>query len=222
MQSSSAVLEPATTSGAATRTASHAAIDGVGEGPSICSATYAPRAKSEPWARLITSITPTMSMKPNAMRAKRSPNDNPLTTCGMRLARNSNSGSWLLDFVRRRGLVGLELAGAVGVLVLDLLRGQAGEDLEDVVPLRRLVVVGRHVDRLLDLVRGGVHVRVEVLQPVARGDLEVLELLDHLDVVGGAHALHRAQQLARGHVAVVVDVARHLDLHARVGLLVLH
>jgi hypothetical protein len=62
---------------------------GVEEVPMSASATYAPSAKSDPCARLITSITPTISMNPSAMSAKRSPSDSPLTTCGARFARSS-------------------------------------------------------------------------------------------------------------------------------------
>ena len=79
------------------------------------SATYAPSANSDPWARLITSITPTISMKPSAISANSSPSDSPLTTCGRRLAYHRTA---LTDFVRRRRFVGLQLAGPGRVLVL--------------------------------------------------------------------------------------------------------
>ena len=50
------------------------------------SATYMPSANSEPCARLIVSITPTISMKPSAISANSSPSEMPLTRCGRRLA----------------------------------------------------------------------------------------------------------------------------------------
>jgi hypothetical protein len=44
----------------------------------ISTATYAPSANSEPCARLITSITPTISMNPKANKPKRMPRAMPL------------------------------------------------------------------------------------------------------------------------------------------------
>jgi hypothetical protein len=44
----------------------------------MVSARYAPSANSEPWARLITSITPTISMKPSAISANSRPSVRPL------------------------------------------------------------------------------------------------------------------------------------------------
>ena len=41
-----------------------------------------PSANSEPCARLIVSITPTISMKPSAISANSSPSEMPLTRCG--------------------------------------------------------------------------------------------------------------------------------------------
>jgi hypothetical protein len=69
-------------------------------------------------------------------------------------------------------------------------------------------------------VRGRVDPGIVVLHAVARAHLAALELLDHRQVVGRARFLHHPQQLARREVAVDEHVARHLDLHARVGLLV--
>jgi hypothetical protein len=43
-------------------------------------ATYAPSAKSDPCARLMTSITPTTNMKPSAKSPKRIPSATPLIT----------------------------------------------------------------------------------------------------------------------------------------------
>jgi len=102
----------------------------------------------------------------------------------------------------------------------DILRRHVRQDLEDVVRLGRLVVVARHVDRLLHLVRVGIDPRVMVLHAVARAHLAALELLDHRQVVGRAGLLDATQQLAGGHVAVVVHVTGHADRHARVLLLV--
>ena len=44
-----------------------------------------PSAKNEPCARLIVSITLTISMKPSAISANSSPSATPLTRCGTRL-----------------------------------------------------------------------------------------------------------------------------------------
>ena len=56
-----------------------------------------------------------------------------------------------------------------------------------------------------------------MLHAVGGGDLQVLEFLDDLDVVGRARALDRLQQFARRHVAVVGDVAGHRDAALLVG-----
>ncbi len=61
-----------------------AAAPGPDFGVSRLSARYAPNAKSEPWARLMTSITPRISMNPSAISANRSPRLTPLTRCGSR------------------------------------------------------------------------------------------------------------------------------------------
>src|SRR6476659_7889031 len=98
-------------------------------------AMYMPSAKSEPCARLMVSITPTMSMKPSAIRANSSPSDTPLTRCGRSCANTSTS-----DFVAGRGFVALQLAGGRGLRVDHLLGIDLRKDLEDVVLLRRLLV----------------------------------------------------------------------------------
>src|SRR3982750_4281364 len=107
-----------------------------------------PSANSDPCARLIVSMTPTISMKPSAISANRSPSETPLSRCGsscsivvrFRSGRAIAPASLLV--ARRRGHR-LELAGARGVLVLHVLRLRLGEDLVDVVLLGRGGVVVR-------------------------------------------------------------------------------
>jgi hypothetical protein len=43
----------------------------------------------------MTSITPTINMKPNAISANSNPSDNPLTRCGARPDRNSTYTSYV-------------------------------------------------------------------------------------------------------------------------------
>ncbi len=59
-----------------------------------------------------------------------------------------------------------------------------------------------------------------MLHPVARADLQAFELLDDRDVVCASGAFAGPQQLARRHVAVVIDVARNADRHAGECLLI--
>src|SRR3954447_11597865 len=57
-------------------------------------ATYAPNANSEPCARLICSISPTMSMKPSAISANNRPSVRPLRRCGRRSNKVFGSRNW--------------------------------------------------------------------------------------------------------------------------------
>ena len=111
----------------------------------------------------------------------------------------------------RHLLVGHELALAGASRVRGGLRLGPADDLVEVGVVGRLGVAPRQIDRLLHLVRHRIHVGIEMLHAVGGRDLQVLELLDDLDVVGRAGALDRLQQFARRHVAVVGDVARHRD-----------
>ena len=52
----------------------------------IINAIYAPSAKNEPCARLIVSISPTISMKPSASSANSSPSAMPFSRCGASVA----------------------------------------------------------------------------------------------------------------------------------------
>src|SRR5512134_3544346 len=117
------------------------------------SAEYMPSANSEPCARLIVSITPTISMKPSATSANSSPSVSPLNRCGSRLIARRSGWRCASALVARRALVALELAGLRSVRIDHVLGLALRQDLEDVGLLRRRVVVGGHVDRLLALVR---------------------------------------------------------------------
>ena len=183
-------------------------------------ATYMPSANSDPCARLIVSITPTISMKPSAIRANSSPSEMPLrgaaaadepssaplaaTARRGRLARPRRS---LLVARRRRHR--LELAGLGRALVLDVLRRHLGEDAVDVVllgracrcssPCRSSAAAGASPGscrrRSAACGRGAETFRFSSSWITAR----------LLVVPARSTAL---QQLARRHVAVVVDVAR--------------
>src|SRR5678816_2472846 len=107
-------------------------------------ATYMPSANSEPCARLIVSITPTISMKPSAISANSRPSEMPFSRCGSNCSTAFIAMTDLLLVARRRRHR-LELAGARRVLVNDVGRLGLREDLVDVVLLRRRVVVRRHV-----------------------------------------------------------------------------
>src|SRR3954471_14933705 len=136
------------------------------------SAKYMPSANSEPCARLICSITPTISMKPSAISANSRPSVRPL----MRWGRRSNTlglqpssrtpqrgdpvpyGSEVpvrddaLGIHRRHLLVGHELALCGRRRVERLLGRRPGEDLVVIGLVRRLRVALGEIDRLLHLV----------------------------------------------------------------------
>src|SRR5215510_5785264 len=99
-------------------------------------ATYAPSAKSDPCARLMTSMTPTISMKPSARSPKRTPSATPLITWG----RRSMAPIVLVTsgLVHRCRLERLEVALALGLLVEDLVRRRVAQDLEEIVRVLRL------------------------------------------------------------------------------------
>ena len=193
------------------------------------SARYAPSANSEPWARLITSITPRISMNPSAISANKSPRLTPLTRCGSRSCVRqpiswasrvrphsgervdppAGSRAW-----RERGDAHSSKVGVASYVsslhaMSSSRASSASSGLVQLTISNRsvlstgLVVAARHVDRLLQVVRARIHVGAVMLHAVDGGYLELLELLDDRDVVGRARALDRAQQLARAHVAVV-------------------
>src|SRR6185436_20110930 len=120
----------------------------------------------------MTSMTPTISMKPSARSPKRTPSAMPLTRWGRRFIPRS---SRLVD---RRLVERLEVALALRLLVDHLIGGRVAQDLEEVVRVLRFEVRGREVNRLLELVGLGVHVRVVMLHARVRRDLHLLELLD--------------------------------------------
>ena len=81
-------------------------------GATTTSATYMPSAKNDPCARLIVSITLTISMKPSAISANSRPSARPLTRWGTQRQRASRRHACVCShLVRRRRLVRLELAG---------------------------------------------------------------------------------------------------------------
>src|SRR6266511_3642912 len=139
-------------------------------------------------------MTPTMSMKPSARRPKRTPSATPLTMWGSKFMAP-------LRFVNRSRLERLQLAFGFGLRVEDLVRGGVAQDLEEVVWIVRLEVGRGQVDRLLQLVGFRVHPRVVVLHADARGDLELLELLDHTPVAGGLDPFDRLEQSAGRPIA---------------------
>src|SRR5688572_23555495 len=155
--------------------------------------TYAPSANKEPWARLICSITPTISIKPSAISANNSPSVRPLMRCGRRSTtvrstvhtrRGRRAGIREKGLTARSGvdcghlLEGNELALGLGVRVLRILGARPRDDLVMIRVVGRLFVAASEVDRLLDLVRRRIHVGVVVLHPVGRGHFQVFQLLD--------------------------------------------
>src|SRR4029434_6788987 len=154
-------------------------------GARSASAKYAPSANSDPCARLITSITPRISMNPSAMRANSSPRLIPLTRCGSNCARKFIMARPCVATLRtvrtrcpsacpdqprdeqrsqlegRRRVVAFELAGhvVIGAIERVFALGPA-HDLEQVGLVHRLVVTASHVDRLLQMMRGRIHIGI--------------------------------------------------------------